>query len=222
MRHATDGALVRWVDRQLDAVEAAALRGHLAECPVCRGRLAALGRRSRLVSRALRRDGARRPNFQRWAAVAAAVLVVVVAVQPVRAWVAEGITAAWAALAGSRAPEPPASAASGDGGTVTFVPAAATFTLEIAATQAGGRLAIEFVSQEVASARISAGETAASLVVLPAGLRILNSPASRASYVLRLPARLTMVVVRVAGGPPLRLQPRPPGETWELDLAAPR
>lgn len=222
MRHATDGALVRWLDRQYDPAEGIALGAHLEVCPRCRERLAGMRRKSERLRLALRRDAQRRspPAWQITAAVAVGLLVLA-AVPPVRAWVVQHASAAW--LAVTRGVSQPAAGsglpAAAGAGRVSFVPAADSFFIRITGRQQSGRLTIDFELTTVASASITGEPAGAELLVLPSGLGIANSPQSRASYVLRLPAGLAAVVLRLGHEMPLRVVPAA-HPRWEMDLSA--
>jgi hypothetical protein len=218
MRHATDGALVRWIDAECDAAEHTALSRHLEGCFPCRQRLGRVRARSEILRRALRADA---PRFRvpRWrtVSVAAAALVAIAAVRPVRAWVVERAGALWAAVTGTQTPLDARAAVTVREGSVSFLPAGDAFVIQVRTRQDAGHLAIEFGDAAVASARILGDAAAAELVVLPAGIRIGNTPNSRASYALRLPATLKAVTVTIADERPIHLEPAPHGR-WEGDL----
>ena len=215
--HLEDGALVRYLDQECDGDERAAVRGHVNACGACAGRLAELERRARALQGALRAgDQPARavPSGPRWGLRAAAAVLVLLAiggaVRPVRAWIVERAGALWSAFTGGSespapvAPVPPAQTA------VSFVPADGPFTIELAGRQSAGALSLEAVPGDTARATVLGGNGAESLVVLPAGLRIVNPPASAARYRIALPARLGPVRVIVGGAAPRIFDPAGP------------
>lgn len=100
--------------------------------------------------------------------------------------------------------------------TVLFVPSGNEFTLEVTTRQAGGVLRLETVAGDTAVAVVQGGSGAEDLVVLPSTLRIVSPRTSSASYVIRLPARLVRVRVRVGARPPWDYRPGAP--PVEIDL----
>jgi anti-sigma factor RsiW len=221
--HVEDGALVRYVDREDAPAERVDVTGHLAGCDRCTARLAELTRAGDAFSAALHAADvpapARRPAPRWGVRAAAAVLVlggIAGAVQPVRAWILERTEALWTAVTGrstpvsTPVPDPVRSAS------VAFVPSGNEFTLEVTARQAGGVLRLETVAGDTATALVRGGSGAEDLVVLPSMLRIVNPSSSRASYEIRLPARLARVRVRVGAGEPWDY--RPGSGTVEIEL----
>jgi hypothetical protein len=186
--------------------------------------LAELEHRARALRVALRAaDRPSRPArpAPRWGLRAAAAVLVLLAiggaVRPVRAWIVERAGALWTALTGGEErppvpPVPPALTA------VSFVPADGPFTIELAGRQSAGALSLEAVPGDTARATVLGGSGAESLVVLPAGLRIVNPPASAARYRIALPARLGPVRVIVGGAAPRVFDPA--GPPLEIDLGA--
>jgi len=228
MTHVDDGALVRYLDEECDATERAEVGEHVHGCQACAARLAELGRHAGLVSLALRAADApatsRRParRVGARAAVAAALIVVGVAgaVRPVRAWILERTQTLWAAVTGRNGDQdgaapgvPPGSAS------VTFVPAGTEFLVEVTGPQVEGRLVIEGVPGDTATTVVMGGSGTEDVMVLPTGLRIANAATSRASYAVRLPTRLTHVVVRIGGRPERTFVPG--GAPLEIDLRGP-
>jgi anti-sigma factor RsiW len=223
--HVEDGALVRYLDEECDGDEQAAVRGHVEACGACAGRLAELARRARALRVALRaadRPARAAPSAPRWGLRAAAAVLVLLAiggaVRPVRAWVLDRAEALWTALTGGVEPPPlaPVGLVPPVQTAVSFVPAQGTFTIELAGRQAAGVLALEGVPGDTARATVLGGGGAESLVVLPAGLRIVNPPASAARYRIALPARLGPVRVIVGGAAPRLFDPA--GPPVEIDL----
>ena len=229
LMHADDGMLVRLLDGETDASERQDLEDHLDACATCMERLDSLRGDAELVHEALRvwDDGVarRRGRVPTWFRAAASILLllgVAGAVQPVRAWIIDGAQAIWSVLAG----DPPIAESATPGGreegslaTVSFVPRDAVFTLDIAARQSAGSLLIETADRMEAEAEIFDGAGREDLFVLPAGLRIVNDPSSRARYVVRLPRSLATVRVTVAGESTLALEPAGMTSRWEIDLA---
>jgi hypothetical protein len=219
MRHATDGALVRWLDGQCDAAEQITLSRHLDDCAGCQERLGRTRARSAVL-----RAHAPRATGGRWrrVGIAAAGLITLAAVRPVRAWVVAQAGAIWAAVVGATGhPSPGTAPAAGREGSVSFVPAGDSLLVRVHTRQRTGRLTIAFHAGAVATARLAGDAADAELLVLPAGIQIVNAPGSRASYVLQLPATLTTVILRVADEPPLHLKPLA-NRQWNLDLGARR
>jgi hypothetical protein len=221
--HLEDGALIRYLDQECDGDEQATVRGHVDACGACGGRLAELERRARALRVALRAaDRPSRPArpASRWGLRAAAAILVLLAiggaVRPVRAWIVGRAGALWSAITGGSesparvAPVPPVQTA------VSFVPADGPFTIELAGRQSAGALSLEAVPGDTARAAVLGGNGAESLVVLPAGLRIVNPPASAARYRIALPARLGPVRVIVGGAAPRVFDPA--GPPLEIDL----
>jgi hypothetical protein len=223
MRHATDGALVRWLDGECDGAERLTLSRHFDDCAGCRARLGRTRARSEVLRRALRVHPPRvRAGRWRTAGIAAAGLVALAAVQPVRAWVVAQAGAIWAAVVGATGQSSARTVPAGTGeGSVSFVPTGDTLTVQIRSRQRAGRLTVEFQNAAVATARLAGDAAGAALLVLPAGIQIANAPSSRASYLLQLPATLTMVIVKLADEPPERLEPLA-NRQWSLDLGARR
>jgi len=85
--------------------------------------------------------------------------------------------------------------------------------------QEEGRLVIEGVPGDTATTVVMGGSGTEDVMVLPTGLRIANAATSRASYAVRLPTRLTHVVVRIGGRPERTFVPG--GAPLEIDLRGP-
>ncbi len=227
--HVDDSLLVRLLDGETDQTERRDLENHLDACAPCMERLDALRGDAELVHEALRvwdegvtRRRGRLPTWFRAAASIVLLFGVAGAVQPVRAWIVDGAQAIWSVLAGdapiAQSPTPDGRAGQSPA-VVSFVPRDVVFTLEVAARQSGGTLLIETVDRSTAEAEIFDGAGGEDLLVLPAGLRIVNDPSSRARYVVRLPRSLAMVRVTVAGESTLALEPAGVTSRWEIDLA---
>ncbi len=226
--HADDGDLIRLVDGECSADERAWLEGHLATCGPCAGRRDTLARLSGAVSAALAtgdtETGPRaRAEAGRWrilALRAAAVLLValgggaVASAQPVRDW----LSARWADVRALVAPRSAPRSDSRGAATVRFVPTTSVFTIEVVARQEGGVLTIELSGDTIATASVTPGTRGEELIVLPAGLRIVNRPRDRARYDVRLPRGVGEVRLRIAGAPERRLVPAEGARQWTFDL----
>jgi hypothetical protein len=229
MTHIDDGALVRFVDGECDAEEAALVRQHTAVCKQCRSRLGEIESRMRLVSQALKqaepRPRAAPTPGRTWlyaAAAAAALLAVAVGVQPVRAWIAQRGQALWHLVVGSDVQESPGGPATEmPAASISFVPAVGSFEIVLAGRQAEGTLEVRVGEDPSATATIIGGAHTEGLVVLPNGLRIENDPTSTGSYELVLPSTLSPVLVVIGDEPPLELEPAQAEEGWTIQLARP-
>ncbi|NIM48594.1 MAG: hypothetical protein GTN62_02655 [Gemmatimonadales bacterium] len=227
MTHMDDGALVRFLDGECDAAEAALVREHTGACEQCRARLGQLEGRIRLVSQALRRaepqPRARPTHARTWlyAAAAAVVLLTTAAgVQPVRAWIAQRGQALWHLVVGRNGQESPSSpVAELPAASVSFVPAAGGFEITLAGRQAAGTLTVQLGEDPTARATILGDPDTEGLVVLPHGLRIENDPASRGSYVLMLPRTLSPIRVAIGDEPALEVDTAQAAEGWTVALA---
>jgi anti-sigma factor RsiW len=221
--HLDDGTLVRFLDRECEAEEQTAVRGHLDGCEACAGRLARFDAGSTAFSAALQAADGQTPRAvrpaPRWGLRAAAAVLILlgigVSVRPVRAWIIQRAGAVWTALAGGFAPAAPAVPAAPAETSVSFVPSDGAFTIELSGRPAAGRLVVEAVAGDTARATVLDGSGAEALVVLPSGLRISGPSGSSARYRVLLPARLGPVRVLIGGeaprvfdpaGPPLQIE----------------
>jgi len=84
--------------------------------------------------------------------------------------------------------------------TVSFVPAAAVFTIHVAAAQPTGSLTIHVVRSASASARITGRSSGDALLVTEDGIRIQNSAESSAEYAVMVPATVSQITVQIADG----------------------
>lgn len=166
-----------------------------------------------------------RRSLQRWRMAAAIAVLIAGAtlVRPVRAWIVEAARTLF--VAGTRkaaAPvtpaAPPAAATTVPVPTnaVTFTPRPGVFVLEIASRQAAGLLRVERADGPDASAALVGDPGDAELLVRPDGLRIGNGRAAAADYVVRVPAGVTRVVLRIGREPARQLAP-----PTESDLEVP-
>jgi hypothetical protein len=239
--HLAEHDLVRLLDEELGGGNAA-LAAHLDLCAACTERRDVLERRSMRLREALAaadpaprvlalhpdalvRPTVRRPAYAWRAAAAFAVLLVgSLAVPPVRAWIAQRAGAIMdlasgrhrpTAAAPVRAPVPPDTA-----GRLTFAPVGPQLVLEVASRQAAGVLVVETVADTAISALVVGEREAAELTVLPGGLRVRNTRASTASYLVAVPLLLEEVAVRIGREEPVFLRPSRPGERWDIRLRA--
>ncbi len=239
MTHLDDADLIRALDGAVPAP-------HVASCEACarqRDRLARRGERFAALleaadeapraltlavdrrPRASARPFLRRPAGRLAAAAVLALIAAGAVVPPVRAWVIDRATALWHAVTG-RAPAAPSSAPPGSrsgssASSVAFVPQPGSFTIHVTARQAGGELAIEASTDSIVSAGVEPGAGAGEWVVLPDGLRLVNTADATHRYRVRVPATVTRIVVRIGTDPTRLLAPadlpvavslrRPPG-----------
>lgn len=226
-RHLDEGMLLHLVDRDVSAWELDQLSKHVIGCESCSEQLALLQRRSDEVSGMLggvqvpntfptareameagRRRGRRR-RFSRpesWAAraaVIAAVLVLSVSlVPPLRAWVADQVGHGWALVqeifgsADSAPPSSPVEESIEASSAVWFSPAGAKVVVSIVSAQAGGTLRIELTDDQEGSLEVMGGATEMPLVT-EREVRVLNTPASTASYLLTVPRGVQRLEVRL-------------------------
>jgi hypothetical protein len=224
-----DGALVRFVDGECDAEEAAQVREHIAACDQCRARLGQLESRMRLVSQALRLAEPRPRAFPARArrllyaaAAAAALLAVAAGVQPVRAWIAQRGQALWHLVAGPGAQERPSEVvAEPQSASVSFEPGAGGFEITLAGRQAAGTLCVQLSEDPTAKVTILGDPDTEGLVVLPQGLRIENDHTSRRSYLLVLPRTLSPILVAIGNEPMVELDTAQDAGVWTVPLAEP-
>jgi hypothetical protein len=239
--HLVDGALLRLIDREGSAAERARLEMHVGDCDVCHRRHSILAAWSHEASEVLARSDvtlrafaldtdrrATRASWHWWPAAAAVVLLVVGTVAvgaPARTWVVER----WAGLRrwlhtpeATRSVQAPPRPPSAPGGVVSFTPDSDVLVVRVATRQVEGSLVLETSTTPTASAVVRGQGEHEAIVVLPAELRIANTPSSHATYHLTLPARLKRVVVVIAHDAPVALIPGSPGESRALDLSGKR
>jgi anti-sigma factor RsiW len=229
MTHVSDGDLVRLLDKELDVAEQMELERHVDSCEACAGRYFKLRRKIATVSAAVRRADfpVSKNTLRTWGLRAAAVLVALTAVgvtvQPVRAWIAEQTRALWAVVAGEEetAATPGTTSVESNDPTaaVSFVPAGDVFVLEFSTRQASGRLTVETVVGETASATVFGGSERERLIVLPTGLRIVNDSTAAADYTVELPQALARLFIVIGNDDTLRYEPAGTADRWEIDLA---
>lgn len=227
-RHMADDEIVRLLDAEEEMPDAAILRAHLAACPQCSARQSVLDRRSRNLSVLLaasdpampvmrtpggsetgvidiaraRRRPPSMPPWLRAAAILAAVVSAALMAPPVRAWLAERVR-----IFGDDRAAPEASMpASPTPSSVSFVPAGAVLTVDVAGVTGGAELRfVAATSSEVSARSLAAG--AAEMFVLSSGLR-LESSADEMVFEVSVPA--SVMRIRVAGVA---------GESVDVDVA---
>ena len=161
----------------------------------------------------------------RWraAAVIALLLAGAAGVPPVRAWIVGTVQHAWASVTGHEAPAAQPSAApvatpAGNMGGVVF-PATDPLIIRLATLQAaGGSVTVEGTDAKAVSVSITGEPNAAELLVTPDGVRIVNRRASAAGYVVRVPASVGRVLVKVADQPARSFDAPEPGHRFTVDV----
>lgn len=137
----------------------------------------------------------------RWRAAAAVAVLVAgsTLVPPVRAWITGAARSVWESLSAppAAAPAPVVMEPPRPVNRVSFVPAQGAFIVDVAARQASGRIVIERATGMSASVEVQGAAPSAELQVLPTGLRIVNSPAATADYLVRVPATIQRVQLRL-------------------------
>lgn len=151
-----------------------------------------------------------RRSLRRWRMAAAIAVLIAGAslVRPVRAWIVEAARSLFVAGTGRAAPPAtpapqPAAAVSVPTNAVTFTPRPGVFVLEVATRQAAGVLRIERADGPDASAALVGDPGDAELLVRPDGLRIGNRGTAGADYIVRVPAAVTRVLLRIGREPAL-------------------
>lgn len=171
-----------------------------------------------LTPLAPRRTGWVHSAWARAAVVALMVIVPFATVAPLRAWAMDRLGAAWSEVrelfGGDDAPAAPTSAPASptpapaeepaSGATVFFTPAPGSFVLVVSERQAAGTLTLGRAEDAEGSAEVVGGATETPLVS-ESGIRILNAPASTASYRVLLPPTVTRVRVRIGAAPPVEV-----------------
>jgi hypothetical protein len=229
MKHPDDGALLRHLDGQSLAAEEAEVRQHIQLCVTCTARQQEIRRTLDTVADALQRTdveprGSRARNIRWPAAIAAGVLLALtLGVAPVRAWILRLPKTLWEAVVPSEIDNPIAPDTLGvvEPGevSVSFVPRADVFVVEVTSRQSEGSLTIEIVKHDTATATVAGKGNAEELIVLPSGFQIINAPNSIATYAVQLPARMEQIQVVVAGQPPIVLDLSEGRHEWVIPLA---
>jgi hypothetical protein len=124
---------------------------------------------------------------------------------PVRARVLDWIRDAFLTPASAPAVAP-ADAASAGHASVEFLPVGHELNLEVVDAEAGGELRIGMNDGRAVVARTLNATSTVELLVLPAGLRIVNT-AAHATYDISVPAQVTRIRVQIGQEAPLELEP---------------
>lgn len=223
--------LQRMLDNQCELTERAYLAAHLRTCNRCAEEMRVLEHQAALISRWMQRaafedvttnhaevqsepdvlthwkfNGRRASNnalTQGWlraAAVLALLATPVAASTAVREWIAEriGVRSEVPAAITTADPEPRLAAQAT--GVIRFSPASGSFDVVFASKQSEGMLSL--IGEDAPDAALEiTGSSGAGPVVAEHELRINNDDRSTASYSLRVPAKVTRVVVRIPGHP---------------------
>lgn len=226
--HPADGELLRYLDRECDAVEREDIQRHVESCERCVAtlkmfedyseRLSAMlptldvdppaDARERALARAraaapeIRRTSSWKAHLARAAVIALILLGLGLTVAPVRAWLAERLSEVQTLIRGAQpaAQERPGQeSAQGSPSTVSFVPAAGVFSIDIAEPQQKGALTLTVAEGPRASAQVLGSAAGEGILVLPNSLRITNTSQSTADYAVTLPGRLTEIRLRIGG-----------------------
>jgi hypothetical protein len=227
--HPADGDILRSHDGECSETERLDIATHIAECPVCTETSRLFQTTTKQLHAALedipvpqvpyakerflaaakhsRSRGPfgwmaeQRTPLLRAAVILLSLLVVSMWAPPVRAWFLRLLNVAPAETV--EPTEDTQRVTTGDpatSSTVSFVPTAAVFTIDVATAQPTGNLTIYVVESATASARITGRSPGDALLVTEAGIRIQNSSESSAEYAVMVPATVSAVTVQIAGG----------------------
>jgi hypothetical protein len=217
--HVADDVLVRILDDAAFAQEQSLAHSHLAGCSTCTARLSTIERRSGALRTLLQeadpamplmqlpvsRTGGRlhgmpappaRHRPRAWLKAAAVLLLIAgaaVMATPVRARVLDWIRDTFRSPAPAGAPVESESASPSS---VEFVPQGDELVIHIVDAGAGGELRIRPHDGASVLARALNATSRVELLVLPDGLRIVNTGA-RATYEVAVPARLIRIRVQI-------------------------
>jgi hypothetical protein len=243
-QHFEDGDVIKLRDGECSGAEERMLRAHLEVCSTCRenaDRIETLADGFVAAVKAIRhptsvelpelhpkRETSRRGPLAvtapwhtrrgvRVAAVLALVTALALTTAPARALVGAGWQAIKTLFVGTPTPENQAQQTTA---LVSFAPRGEEFLVDFVHTQALGTLTVRIDTSASASARVLGGDGQDEMIVLQAGLRIMNTTASTASYELRLPPFLRDVEVRVASRTVATFSTvgMTGGARWEVDL----
>ena len=224
--HVADGDILRFHDGECSSQERARIAAHVAGCERCadasrfltsmterlnaslddmvvdppadaKQRVLAAAREVQPIQQ--RPPIYRRQAFLRAAVVVFALLAAGMWAPPVRAWFAEWLGVDRPEPAATRAVEPAAPPQESLSSTVSFVPTAATFVIDVSTNQASGTLTIAVHDGTQASARITDGGPTEALFVTGDGIRISNTATSSATYTVTVPSVVQEVRVLVGG-----------------------
>jgi hypothetical protein len=235
--HLEDAILVRQLDGALEDDEAAMVPAHLESCAKCADRLTTLRLRFERLGELLAVTdmpvptmtlrASRRFVSSRAIAAAAVVLVLVsavVAVRPARAWIVERSLELWTIVTGGTkdalAPDDAPTTTSYPATAVSFTPAGEQFFIHVSGYQLTGTVTVETAAVSQVTAEVRGGGSGEDLVVLPNGLRIVNTVQSAAAYHVIVPATLGRITVEVAGHVAARFEPRGALSSWTVSLKA--
>jgi hypothetical protein len=159
--------------------------------------------------------------------VAAAVMLllgITLGVTPVRAWITDWVQQQWSRLTDTEPASEPVRSPTGPdnpvaGARVQFVPDGPEFRVELQSAQEVGAIDVAYHDQPFATAETSG--TAAELLVLTAGVRVMNEPGSAATYTVRVPHAVGHVVVISGGRTLARLDADQLARGQTLPLGAP-
>lgn len=250
--HLSDGELVRIMDGQAEPGEREWGRDHLATCVACNRRLRELRRRSSAISallaeadvevlatlrdagpRVARKAAAsaarhRRVVWMRAASIAALVVAAGVLAGPARAWVTNWVVEVWTGMSPDR-PRPAVEAGAPPedvvevSARVRFEPAGGELSIELASAQDAGRLELRVGDDPTTLVEVLGEAADAELLVLPGGVRVLNSPGESASYRVTVPAsvRTVRIFVRDSAVAIVPIDSAATSRTLDLRLPAP-
>ncbi len=217
---------MRLLDGECLPAEQQSIREHLRECAECRRAADELERLSQDFSNLLQSgDSLPAPSVagathrqevavtyvftRRWtrmrilrAAAVVALIITAIGVSPARAWLVDGWQAIRSLFSEESAmpPEQPTPVETPDAtAVVSFAPAGTTFSIEVSRAQSQGVISLVIDSGPSASARVRGGDGSEELVVLPAGLRIVNAPTSSANYEIVVPRSVRALELTIAG-----------------------
>lgn len=225
--HLTDVDLLRLLDGECHDREQARLRAHLATCPGCETTQRTIETNIELIDRALALVepsqpqlilsrvadslNERRPRIW-WknspALKIAAVLTLLVSAgvfaSPIQTWIARQ----WELLVSTPEPAPPAVVTDTvvetedepGGAAVSFEAESGAFLITIESEQEVGTLTLSRAGTEFGTAMI-VGDSESELLILPAGVRIINSSGATSDYRVALPNNITTVSVQIAALP---------------------
>ncbi|MBR9988582.1 MAG: hypothetical protein KFH98_02445 [Gemmatimonadetes bacterium] len=240
--HVTDDVLVRIVDDAAFTQEQSLARSHLAGCSTCTERLSAIERRTHALRALLHEADPAMPPMQPpvpgtggrlhmvsappmrhrprvWLKAAAVLLLIAgaaVMATPARARVLDWIRDTF------RSPAPvgaPAESESASPSSVEFVPEGDELVIHIMDAGGGGELRIRPHDRASVTARALNATGRVELLVLPDGLRIVNTGA-RATYEVAVPARLIRISVQIGEDRRIELDGRQLPQVIPIDVPA--
>ena len=229
MTHPQDGDLLRYLDGECDPIALEDIERHVENCERCLKALALfkgtsdrlnrllsahdeappLAARDEFLARAERIGSAadhRRARTARQLLARAAIIALVLfglglAVTPVRAWLVRQTAALQQAFFKQEPHQQQAVFPPGPKtpSTVSFIPAAGAFSIEVAVPQNTGELTLTILESQTATAQVLGDIDDEGLLVMPSRLRITNSSTSAADYAVTLPSQLTEIRLSIGG-----------------------